>query len=242
MDDIEKLLESISLDSTGLYNQFASITSIFNLLLSAFFGILILMIYIKTHRDTLDYTLIKVIPLLTILMTVIMRLQGSNAAVFFGIFGVLSIVRFRSSLTDQKDITFILFSVITGVLIGAGNYILVILSFIVISIVLVILNAVFNTKNKKDRSIFIFSSDKRYTDFKNEIETFLTTNKIVFDLIKIYGSYKENKTTQEIEERKFFEYEIIYDNPDVLISSFDTINEYCKLHNIKMEMKKEKIN
>ena len=140
MDNIDKLFEAISLDERGLISQFASIGSIFNILLAAIFGFLILLIYhLITDRSTKDNSLSLTLPLLTILMTVIMRMQGGRVAIFFGIFGILSIVRFRSEITDQKGITFILFSIIVGLLIGIGNYILTFMAYIIITGVLFII-------------------------------------------------------------------------------------------------------
>ncbi|AFG36131.1 DUF4956 domain-containing protein [Spirochaeta africana] len=111
-----------------------------NLGISFLFGIAILLVYVVSNRwKRLDDSLLEVIPLLTVLLSVMMHIDSSVQAVtFFGIFGVLSIVRFRSALTDQKGITFILFAVIIGVLVGTGQYKLSALAFIVLSLMVLV--------------------------------------------------------------------------------------------------------
>ncbi len=134
MDNVDKFLEAIAMDSTGITSQWISLGSILNLLMAAVFGFLILLVYFRaTGRGRHDENLRMVIPVLTILMAVIMRTEGARIVLFFGIFGILSIVQFRSSLTDQRGITFILFSVIEGLLIGVNNYMLAALSFLVVT-------------------------------------------------------------------------------------------------------------
>lgn len=105
------------------------------LAISFTFGLAILAVYVVSNRyKKLDDSLIEVIPMLTVLMSVMMQIDSSVQAVtFFGIFGVLSIVRFRSALTDQKGLTFILFAVIVGILVGTRQFALSGLAFVSLS-------------------------------------------------------------------------------------------------------------
>lgn len=133
MDDLEVLLGSLALDEAGLYRQWLSLGSVLNILLALVFGFAILALYHHlAPKGKEDRNLYTVLPVLTVLMALLMRVDGAPAAFFFGVFGVLSIIRFRSDLTDQTGITFILFAVIQGILLGAGNYLLALAGFVLV--------------------------------------------------------------------------------------------------------------
>lgn len=148
METSEKLLEIAGLGSLNLHHQFMSLSSLINIVFAAMIGFLIICIYVMTSdRGRRDFSLIQSVPVLSMLMAVIMRIDSSRAVMFFGIFGILSIVRFRSELTDQKGITFILFAIIMGLLAGIGQFLLAIISFFIIGFVILIIHCIFvNTR------------------------------------------------------------------------------------------------
>lgn len=148
METSDKFLEIAGLGSLNLYTQFMSLSSLINIIFAALIGFLIIGIYVMTSdRGRRDFSLIQSVPVLSMLMAVIMRIDSSRAVMFFGIFGILSIVRFRSELTDQKGITFILFSIIMGLLAGIGQFLLAIISFFIIGFVIFIIHFIFlNTR------------------------------------------------------------------------------------------------
>jgi uncharacterized membrane protein YhiD involved in acid resistance len=74
----------------------------------------------RTEQETvaLPTTLI----LLAILVAMTTIVIGSNLARAFGLVGALSIVRFRTVVEDTRDTAFVIFAVVVGMAIGAGNY------------------------------------------------------------------------------------------------------------------------
>lgn len=133
MDRYDKFLEALSLDVEGLGEQFMSLSSFANILFASAMGFLVLAVYLASSgRERRDKNLYMVIPVLSALMAVMMRVDGSQAVSFLGIFGILSVVRFRSDITDQKGITFILFAVIEGVIVGVNAYLLALLAWAVV--------------------------------------------------------------------------------------------------------------
>ena len=134
MDNYDQFLQALSLDREGLSRQFLSFPAFLNILTAAFMGFMVLTIYLSSSgRDKRDRNLYLVIPVLTVLMAVIMRISGPQVISFFGIFGIMSVIRFRSDITDQKGITFILFAVIEGVIIGVNEYLLAVLAWFEVS-------------------------------------------------------------------------------------------------------------
>ena len=238
MDDFEKFLESISLDSVGMVNQIMSLSSIIHMILAALFGFLILLLYIKTNKqNNIDDTLIPTIPLLVILMTVLMRMEGGKAIIFFGIFGVLSIVRFRANISQQKDVAYILFAIITGVLIGVGNFLLIVMTFIIITIVILIIQYIFYKKNDFSETV-IFSGSKKIAELKNEIETLFINDKIKFKLLDIQNEYSFSKKTSNYANKTTILFKVYFESMSNFIIKYDKISDYCESNKIEIIMKK----
>lgn len=171
MDDIDQLLTSVSLDPDGIVRQFMSLSSLFNIVLAGGFGFLVLLVYrIASERENRDKNLFMVIPVLSILMAVMMRIESPQIVVFFGIFGVLSVIRFRSDLTDQKGITFILFALIEGVLVGVNAYLLALLAWMVVGGAILLSRRIFS-----GRQTFrlILKSNRIDPDLRKTVEALL---------------------------------------------------------------------
>jgi hypothetical protein len=240
MDDWEKLLDSIELDQAGIISQIRSIGSIFNIVLAIIAGFSILSVYFLIYRRRkLDPTLTYTIPVLTILMTVLMRIEGGKIAVFFGIFGVLSIVRFRSVLNEQKDIAFVLFSIIMGVLIGVGNYLLSLFTFVAVIIVIIVLmlieqNGLKNRKTIRLASVLIKTNGDLVTT-QTAVKHFLDIHKIDFKLLAISGKSDPAITEETL---KTMEYEIAYTDADDLVNKLDKIHLFAHEQQWVFEMKK----
>jgi hypothetical protein len=148
MDNFDKFLESLSLDQIGLSRQLLSFASFLNILVAAATGFLVLVVYlISSGRERRDRNLYMVIPVLCVLMAVMMRITGPQVISFFGVFGILSVIRFRSDITDQRGITFILFAVIEGVIVGANDYLLAILSWVVVGGAILVGRYLFNRRS-----------------------------------------------------------------------------------------------
>lgn len=69
------------------------------------------------HSTAFPATLV----MLCVLIAMVTQVTGDNFARAFSLVGVLSIVRFRTVLRDTKDTAFVIFSVVIGMSIGAGQ-------------------------------------------------------------------------------------------------------------------------
>lgn len=69
------------------------------------------------HSATFPATLV----MLCVLIAMVTQVIGDNFARAFSLAGVLSIVRFRTVLRDTKDTAFVIFAVVVGMSIGAGQ-------------------------------------------------------------------------------------------------------------------------
>ncbi len=162
-------------------------------------GMAVLLAYTLQNRNrTPDAPLRQVIPVLSLLMTVMMQTAGKIEIVtFFGIFGVLSIIRFRSVLTDQRGITFILFAAIMGVLIGIQSYLIAAVSYLMIAVTLFIVDQIGSRDNAVVLSVRL-PSDK--PEMKDLIISFLKQKGLVIRTVKLTASYLVSTKTNVLSD------------------------------------------
>lgn len=194
METSEKFLEIAGLGSLNLYHQFMNLSSLINIIFAALIGFLIIGVYSMTSdRGRRDFSLIQSVPVLSMLMAVIMRIDSNRAVMFFGIFGILSIVRFRSELTDQKGITFILFSIIMGLLAGIGQFLLAIISFFIIGFVILIIHWIFLNTRYRTAKVIIRGNEG--------IDVIKTIAEKVFD-----DEMQREELADDVQKFKYYDY------------------------------------
>lgn len=98
-------------------------SSIITMLVALLLGSAIAFTYYKTQDDAAyQRSLAITLFMLPIILSVIILFVGSNIARAFSLAGTLSIIRFRSSPGDAKDIGFIFFDIAAGLACGVGLY------------------------------------------------------------------------------------------------------------------------
>ena len=96
--------------------------------LSFILTLIIAIVYRITHTGArYSQSFVQTIVIMGVVVSVIMIVIGNNIAVAFGLVGAFSIIRFRSAMSDPKDIAFIFFGMAAGITSGLGYYILAIL-------------------------------------------------------------------------------------------------------------------
>ena len=92
------------------------------LVAAAVFGGAVALIYRSTRskvETTESFTITLV--LLSILIAMVTQVIGDNVARAFSLVGALSIVRFRTVVRDTQDTAYVIFAVVIGMAVGAGN-------------------------------------------------------------------------------------------------------------------------
>lgn len=134
MDSIEDFLSASYIQNLDLgWNVTISI------LLSFIYGLIILYIHRKTssvmvYEPQINFSLL----FLTMIITVVMMVIGSNLALSLGLIGALSIIRFRTAIKNTIDISFIFWAIATGLALGSYNYFIATVEVGVISIILLV--------------------------------------------------------------------------------------------------------
>ncbi len=99
-------------------------------------------LYQRTYKGTRysqDYVHTLVI-IGTVTTTLIMVVSG-NGAVAFGMFAAFSMIRFRRNLGQSRDLAFVFFAMATGMVVGARQYELAVVTTLIVSIAIFILSS-----------------------------------------------------------------------------------------------------
>jgi len=116
---MDELFNSILVDnSTELTVSMAIIT----ILAAVLFGAVIAFTYYKTQEENYQRSMAVTLVMLPVILSVIIIFVGSDVARAFSLAGTLSIIRFRSTPGDPKDIGFIFFDIAAGLACGVGLF------------------------------------------------------------------------------------------------------------------------
>lgn len=112
---LETILSATAGESLTFINTLVIIVA------SIILGLVISLVYIKTHKKegyapSFTITLI----MLPIIISIIILLVGNNVARAFSLAGAFSIIRFRSTPGDPKDISYVFFTLAVALACGMG--------------------------------------------------------------------------------------------------------------------------
>ena len=133
--------------NTGILSNLTDISHIYhpseiliNLVLSFILGVLISLIYKKTHKG-LSYSQSFMVTniFVAVIVCMVIMIIGNSLARAFALVGALSIIRFRTVVKDTKDTAYIFWSLASGMAAGTGSYFLAIAGSIIISGIALIL-------------------------------------------------------------------------------------------------------
>lgn len=147
------------------------------ILIALIVGLAIALIYMTSNSRS-DYTksFSFTLAVTTVIMSAVSMTIGSNIAVSIGLFGILSILRFRASVKNIKDMAYLLLSVATGLTTGSQNFMLTIflgVSFIAIALLYKILTSW--DEDESSDMILIVSGNSEFS-FPQIVEAFKTLN------------------------------------------------------------------
>ena len=112
-------------DFKDLTGNFA-VGDIFLTLVTSFaLGMLIAYTYRATHKGvSYSQSFVQTLVILSMVVSVVMLIIGSNLARAFTLVGALSIVRFRNAVKETRDVGFVFFTMIIGIAAGTRFYVL----------------------------------------------------------------------------------------------------------------------
>lgn len=113
--------------------------------------------YLSTRKTFYNKTFNVSLAAIAVITASIILAMQSNLAISLGMVGALSIVRFRTAIKDPMDLMFLFWSISTGIICGANMYAIALLSSLVITIGLFLLEL---TPVGRAASLLIVSMEK----------------------------------------------------------------------------------
>lgn len=93
------------------------------MIIATVLSIIITLIYQITFTgERYSQNFVHTIIIMSVVVSVIMNVVSDNAGVAFGLFAVFSLIRFRSAVTDAKDIAYIFFGLSVGMTCGLYQF------------------------------------------------------------------------------------------------------------------------
>ena len=127
----------------------ASLTSIvLGVLTALLMGAVIYVVYSKFYVGVI-YSRSFAITLvgMTVLTAMVTLAISTNIVISLGMVGALSIVRFRTAVKDPLDLLYLFWAITTGITAGAGMYLLVIAT----AVIMILMVVIFYNKQQKGR-------------------------------------------------------------------------------------------
>lgn len=110
-----------------------TLETIGGMLLSLGLNLLIGAVYKATYRGTRysqDY--VQTLVIMGLVTTVLIMVVSGNTGIAFGMFAAFSVIRFRRNLGQARDLGFVLFTMATGMVVGARLYPMAIVTTLVL--------------------------------------------------------------------------------------------------------------
>ena len=191
------------------------------ILLSLLLSLIVKMTYLKVGRalNDKDYFSDTFIPL-AIITTLVITVVKFSLALSLGLVGALSIVRFRAAIKEPEELVYLFFVIAIGLANGANQFLLSIISTLIIVFFLIIRNTFMNKRNKdgnfgSDANIISINISK---DAKN-IDTIVGELRNNFKYLKL-----KSANFDKFQNNYVFWYEIEEDKKMALLKE---IPKYC---------------
>jgi uncharacterized membrane protein YhiD involved in acid resistance len=85
-------------------------------------------LYRKTYKGTRysqDY--VQTLIMIGVVTTILIMVVAGNGAIAFGMFAAFSVIRFRRTLGQSRDLAFVFFAMAIGMVVGAGQFLMAII-------------------------------------------------------------------------------------------------------------------
>ena len=172
-------------------------TIIFTLVYSFLISLFVYFIYKLTTKSVIYSKKFNIsMCLMSIITSAVVLSMQSNITVSLGMVGALSIVRFRTSIKEPRDLLFLFWSISNGIIIGSQIFSLAIVLSIVLGIAMLFFDII---PEKRTPCILVIYYKNINT---NEIEDILSKNKIKFKFKSNNITNKESSCIYEINLNK----------------------------------------
>lgn len=180
MDQITNLFSTNGLEG-ATPTMWMSLTA---MALAAVLSLIITKVYQITFTgERYSQAFVHTIIMMSIIVSVVMNVVSGNAGVAFGLFAVFSLIRFRSAVTNAKDIAYIFFGLCVGMTAGLFQFPLAIALTLFASLVFYILYKVDYGKGKDTQILKVtvpenLNHENLFDDILNEKTEFFQLRQV----------------------------------------------------------------
>jgi hypothetical protein len=172
-------------------------TIIFTLIYAFLISLFVYFIYKLTTKSVIYSKKFNIsMCLMSIITAAVVLSMQSNITVSLGMVGALSIVRFRTSIKEPRDLLFLFWSISNGIIIGSQIYTIAIVLSIVLGVAMLLFDII---PEKKTPAILVIYY--KNIDIK-EIENILMSNRIKFKFKSNNMTMKECSCIYEVSIKK----------------------------------------
>lgn len=108
--------------------------------LSILLNLVIGFVYQATYRGSRysqDY--VQTLVIMGVVTTILIMVVSGNLGIAFGMFAAFSVIRFRRSLGQARDLGFVLFAMATGMTVGARYYSISVVTTLIVAVTIIVL-------------------------------------------------------------------------------------------------------
>lgn len=110
------------------------------IMISLALNLLIAVIYRRTYKGTRysqDY--VQTLIMIGVVTTILIMVVANNGAIAFGMFAAFSVIRFRRTLGQSRDLAFVFLAMAIGMVVGAGKYDMAVIITVLVGLAVIVL-------------------------------------------------------------------------------------------------------
>ncbi|AEI39381.1 DUF4956 domain-containing protein [Paenibacillus mucilaginosus] len=145
---LDTLFAAATTDNTLTFTH-----AILTIVVSFLLGGVISLTYMKTSKQAHSQNFALTMILIPSIIAIIILLIGNNVARAFSLAGAFSIIRFRSAPGDPKDISYVLFTMATGLACGVGMFGYAVLFTLILCVLMIVLHKIKFGEKRSDQKL-----------------------------------------------------------------------------------------
>ncbi len=145
-------------------------TLVTTMLLSFLLGLFVLIVYRLTYSGpSFSKSFALSLVMLSMVTSLAILTVRSNVVLSLGMVGALSIVRFRTAIKDPMDTVFMFWSIVAGIITGAGYVTVAILATLLLGVLFMVINLLTGHLNGSAYLVVIRYADRAEGAVKNKL-------------------------------------------------------------------------
>ena len=221
---MDELLKQLQAGQESLAPGFTTAEFLLSMVLATLLSMAISLVYRRTHGGiSYSRSFVLTIIIMSVTVSFIMLIIGSNLARAFSLVGALSIVRYRNAVKDSRDISYVFLAMAVGMACGVKLYGMAVIFTVFSCGLLLLLDGIsFGAQGRLERLLqFAFAQDEDYGD------------RIEDDLKKLTGGHFALLSSEILGQQKVLVYSAELPRKR---TTHDLLNQFASYQNLDMKI------